>query len=56
MHPGELHAEKLVNMAKHDYRLEPNPIFSPDGKLVFFRSNMFGASYVFAVEVARAVR
>ena len=52
--PGVLHAEKLVNMAKHNYRLEPNVSFSPDQKWVVFRSNMFGPTYVFAVEVAKA--
>lgn len=52
--PGRLHAEKLVDMSKHDYRLEPNVNFTPDGKYVIFRSNMLGPSYVFAVEVARA--
>jgi oligogalacturonide lyase len=51
--PGYLKAERLVDMAKHNYRLEPNPIFTPDQKLVIFRSNMFGPTYVFAVEVAK---
>lgn len=52
--PGVLRAEKLVNMARHHYRLEPNVSFTPDQKWVVFRSNMFGDTYVFAVEVARA--
>lgn len=52
--PGVLRAEKLVNMAKHQYRLEPNVSFTPDQKWVVFRSNMFGDTYVFAVEVAKA--
>jgi len=52
--PGVLRAERLVNMSKHQYRLEPNVSFSPDQKWVVFRSNMFGRSYVFAVEVANA--
>jgi oligogalacturonide lyase len=51
--PGVLRAEKLVNMTKHNYRLEPNVSFTPDQKWVVFRSNMFGDTYVFAVEVAR---
>ena len=42
MQPGVFHAEKLVNMAKHNYRLEPNVSFTPDQKWVVFRSNMFG--------------
>jgi oligogalacturonide lyase len=53
--PGILSSEHLVNMANHNYKLEPNERFSPDDKLIFFTSNMFGPSYVFAVEVAKAV-
>jgi len=52
--PGVLRAERLVNMSKHQYRLEPNVSFSPDQKWVVFRSNMFGPTYVFAAEVAKA--
>jgi oligogalacturonide lyase len=51
---GVFHAERLVNMSHHSYRLEPNVRFSPDKKLVIFTSNMFGSSYVFAVEVDKA--
>ncbi len=50
--PGVFHAERLVNMSKHNYHLEPNVSFTPDKKWVIFRSNMFGPTYVFAVEVA----
>jgi oligogalacturonide lyase len=50
--PGVFHSEHLVNMEHHNYRLEPNVRFSPDKKLVIFTSNMFGPSYVFAVETA----
>ncbi|HET8549984.1 MAG TPA: oligogalacturonate lyase family protein [Bryobacteraceae bacterium] len=53
--PGVLRAEKLVNMAKHQYRLEPNVSFTPDGKWIVFRSNMFGDVYVFAAEVEKAM-
>jgi oligogalacturonide lyase len=52
--PGVFHSEHLVNMAGHNYRLEPNIRFSPDKKLVIFTSNMFGPSYVFGVEVEKA--
>lgn len=51
--PGVFHAERLVNMSKHNYKLEPNVSFTPDQKLVIFRSNMFGQTYVFGVEVAK---
>ena len=51
---GELKAEKLVDLTKHDYRLEPNVTFTPDGKWIVFRSNMFGPTQVYAVEVQRS--
>jgi oligogalacturonide lyase len=51
--PGYFKAEKLVNLAKHNYRLEPNVTFTPDMKWIVFRSNMFGPTHVFAVEVAK---
>jgi oligogalacturonide lyase len=51
--PGVFHSEHLVNMERHNYRLEPNVRFSPDKKLVFFTSNMFGPSYVFGVETQK---
>jgi oligogalacturonide lyase len=53
---GFFKAERLVNMAKHDYRLEPNVTFSPDMKWIIFRSNMLGPTHVFAVEIAKASR
>lgn len=49
-----LAAERLVNMKAHNYRLEPNVRLTPDHKLAIFRSNMFGPSYVFGVELAKA--
>jgi len=49
--PGVFHSEKLVNMATHDYALEPNAMFSPDLKWLIFRSNMSGANQVYAVEL-----
>ena len=52
--PGVFHSEHLVNMSHHNYRLEPNVRFSPDKKMIFFTSNMFGDSYVFGVEVDKA--
>ncbi|MFZ3483599.1 oligogalacturonate lyase family protein [Sphingomonas sp. 3-13AW] len=51
--PGTLDAEKLVDMRKHDYRLEPNMTFTPDGKWIVFRGNFEGATHVYAVEVAK---
>ena len=43
-------SEKLVNMKHHNYRLEPNVHFSPDGKWVIFRANFEGVENVYAVE------
>lgn len=51
--PGVLRAQRLVNMSRHDYRLEPNVSFTPDQQWVVFRSNMHGDTYVYAVEVAK---
>jgi oligogalacturonide lyase len=51
---GTLDAERLVNMANHNYTLEPNCQFTPDGKWIVFRSNMLGPTHVFEVEVAKA--
>jgi oligogalacturonide lyase len=50
---GALKAEKLVDLAKHDYSFEPNVSFTPDGKWIVFRSNMHGPTHVYAVEVAK---
>jgi oligogalacturonide lyase len=51
--PGKdsLVSEKLVNMKNHDYRLEPNVHFSPDGKWIIFRANFEGSSQVYTVEI-----
>jgi oligogalacturonide lyase len=51
---GVLKSERLCNMSKHNFRLEPNVSFTPDQKYVVFRSDMFGPTYAFAVEVAKA--
>ncbi|MES1256898.1 MAG: oligogalacturonate lyase family protein [Acidobacteriota bacterium] len=51
---GIFKAERLVNMSKHDYRLEPNVTFTPDMKWIVFRSNMLGPTHVYAVEIAKA--
>jgi oligogalacturonide lyase len=50
---GVLEWERLVDMRPHDYKLEPNVTFTPDGHWVVFRSNMHGPSHVYAVEVPR---
>lgn len=46
--------QRLCSLAGHDYKLEPNVRFTPDGRWVVFRSNMHGASQVYGVEVRRA--
>ena len=51
---GMLKVEKLVDLSRHDYRLEPNVTFTPDGQWIVFRSNMFGPTHVFEVELKRA--
>jgi oligogalacturonide lyase len=51
---GTFKIERLVNLAQHDYSLEPNGNFTPDGKWIVFRSNLRGPIQVYAVEVAKA--
>ena len=46
-----LKAEKLVNLKHHDYKLEPNVHFSPDGKWLIFRANFEGHPDIYAVEI-----
>ena len=53
---GYFNSERLVNMSKHDYRLEPNVTFSPDRNWIVFRSNMLGPTHVYAVEIAKAAK
>jgi oligogalacturonide lyase len=53
--PGVFHTEHLVNMSHHNYHEEPNVRFTPDNKMVIFTGNMFGPSYVFGVEIEKAV-
>jgi oligogalacturonide lyase len=53
---GSLKSERLVNMTKHDYKLEPNVQFTPDSERIVFRANFDGSPQVYAVEVANARR
>lgn len=48
-----LKSEKLVNMQHHDYDLEPNVHFSPDGKWIIFRANFEGNSQIYGVKINR---
>lgn len=48
-----LSSEKLVNMAHHNYELEPNVHFSPDGKWIIFRANFEGKTNVYAVALQK---
>jgi oligogalacturonide lyase len=50
----KLKVERLVNMKFHNYKLEPNVHFSPDGKWVIFRANFEGWDEVYAVEVKKS--
>jgi oligogalacturonide lyase len=52
---GTLEVERLVDLSRHDYQLEPNVTFTPDGKWIVFRSNMHGGSHVYAVEVKKTL-
>ena len=51
---GNLEAERLVDLSNHNYELEPNVTFTPDGKWIVFRSNLHGPTHVYAAEVKKA--
>ncbi|MFD0990148.1 oligogalacturonate lyase family protein [Mariniflexile jejuense] len=44
---------KLVNMKNHNYDLEPNVHFSPDGKQIIFRANFEGSTQIYAVDIKK---
>ncbi|UKM63853.1 oligogalacturonate lyase family protein [Flavobacteriaceae bacterium GSB9] len=46
-------SRKLVNMKNHDYDLEPNVHFSPNGKQIIFRANFEGTSQIYAVDIKK---
>jgi oligogalacturonide lyase len=46
-------SEKLVDMKHHNYSLEPNVHFSPDGKWIIFRANFEGDANVYAVQIEK---
>lgn len=54
VHSGYFEQEKLVDLGKNDYKLEPNANFTPDGQWLIFRSNMSGEMAVYAVGVGKA--
>lgn len=49
----QLKSTKLVNMKNHDYDLEPNVHFSPDGNQIIFRANFEGNSQIYAVDIKK---
>ncbi|MGR6327577.1 oligogalacturonate lyase family protein [Sphingomonas sp. XXL09] len=51
--PGTLDTERLASLATHDYTLEPNEHFTPDGKWIVYRTNMEGAPAIYAVATGR---
>jgi len=51
--PGGLAATPLVDLSRHDYALEPNVTFTPDGRWLAFSSNMHGSRHVYAVDLSK---
>jgi oligogalacturonide lyase len=49
---GTLETERVANLSKHDYTLEPNQHFTPDGRWLVYRSDMEGRPAIYAVEIA----
>jgi oligogalacturonide lyase len=52
--PGVLDTQRLASLATHDYTLEPNEHFTPDGRWIVYRTNMEGAPAIYAVSTDRA--
>ena len=50
---NSLVSTKLVNMKNHNYDLEPNVHFSPDGKQIIFRANFEGSTQIYAVDIKK---
>lgn len=51
-----LNAEGLVDLSAHVYDLEPNVTFTPNGKLIVFRSNMYGERHAYMVSVEKEAK
>lgn len=47
------HSKCLANMKHHNYKIEPNVHFSPDGKWIIFSANFEGYSNIYAVEIKK---
>ncbi len=52
--PGVLETQRLASLATHDYTLEPNEHFTPDGRWIVYRTNMEGAPAIYAVSTDQA--
>ena len=50
---NKLVSEKLVDMSRHNYSLEPNVHFSPDGKWIIFRANFEDETQIYAVAIEK---
>ncbi|MES2157217.1 MAG: oligogalacturonate lyase family protein [Pseudomonadota bacterium] len=50
---GTLETQRIADLSSHDYTLEPNQHFTPDGKWLVYRSNIEGKPAIYAVEVAK---
>jgi oligogalacturonide lyase len=53
---GVFRSERLVNMSRHDYALEPNAMFSPDMKVAHLPLQYERQKPGYAVELKKAER
>lgn len=49
--PGRLDTVRVAHLGTHDYTLEPNQHFTPDGKWLVYRANTEGRPAIYAVEL-----
>ena len=45
----KLRSTRLADLGRHDYELEPNAHFTPDGRWIVFRSNVHGPPQIYAL-------
>lgn len=49
--PGRLESIRVADLSRHDYTLEPNQHFTPDGRWLVYRANFEGRPAIYAVEL-----
>lgn len=51
---GSLATERIADLSRQNYTLEPNEHFTPDGRWIVYRANIAGRPAIYAAEVAKS--